>query len=205
VKRAAVTVGIVLAGAGVAAAVRRPGRDGDPVDTSGMPTGMDPPSRRTPLGDAPQARVLPVGREPASLAALARWEPAAPRSVLAQVAAYVWAAPLSLLGVLVGLTTGSWPTVREGVLVFDDTGGLPEQVLRRFGFQAGALGHVVVARRLTPATFAHELVHVRQAERFGPVLAPLYLGLLAVYGYARHPLERAARIAGRRILDESRP
>jgi hypothetical protein len=58
---------------------------------------------------------------------------------------------------------------------------------------------VVVARgQPSAALLAHELVHTRQAERLGPFMAPVYLGLLARYGYLRHPMERAARRAGRR-------
>ncbi|MDP8931826.1 MAG: hypothetical protein M3O70_25470, partial [Actinomycetota bacterium] len=77
-------------------------------------------------------------------------------------------------------------------------------VLRSRGFDAGAFGHVIVAAGDPhDHLLAHELVHVRQAERLGPLMAPVYLGLLAVYGYARHPLERAARRAAHSAAGES--
>ena len=46
----------------------------------------------------------------------------------------------------------------------------------------------------TPTLWAHELVHVRQAEIFGAFMAPLYLWLLARHGYHSHPMEMAARL-----------
>jgi hypothetical protein len=46
----------------------------------------------------------------------------------------------------------------------------------------------------SPSLIAHELVHTRQAERFGVGFGPVYVGLLARYGYRQHPMERAARL-----------
>lgn len=45
------------------------------------------------------------------------------------------------------------------------------------GFLALALGHVVLARTdaVLEAVRAHELVHVRQAERWGPFFLPAYV------------------------------
>ncbi|MEX0705789.1 MAG: hypothetical protein WD041_04155, partial [Nitriliruptoraceae bacterium] len=45
---------------------------------------------------------------------------------------------------------------------------------------------------------AHEAVHVRQFERLGPLMVPVYLWLAARHGYRDHPLERAARLGARR-------
>jgi hypothetical protein len=88
-----------------------------------------------------------------------------------------------------------------GVLLFSPARGPAAQFLRVRGFSAMTIGHVVVARiEPSEALLAHELVHVRQAERLGPLMAPLYLALMAVYGYARHPMERAARLAQRRSM-----
>ncbi|MGL5096793.1 MAG: hypothetical protein ACRDD1_14455, partial [Planctomycetia bacterium] len=62
------------------------------------------------------------------------------------------------------------------------------------------LGHVVLGRdraRLD-ATRAHEAVHVRQYETWGPFFIPLYLGLSAVLylrgrdAYRENPFEREA-------------
>lgn len=129
---------------------------------------------------------------------LEAWEPAPLSHPLAKVAARVWASPLSAVGVLVGLAGGASPRIRHGVLLFAPLRGVPRAVMRRRGFAAAALGHVVLSIPAQPPVrlLAHELVHTRQAERLGPLLAPLYLGLLARHGYRRHPLELAAyRIA----------
>jgi hypothetical protein len=48
------------------------------------------------------------------------------------------------------------------------------------------------------ALLDHEALHVRQAERLGPLLFPVYVWLNAVYGYRDHPLERGARLGARR-------
>lgn len=139
------------------------------------------------------------GWEPALLRVLAGWKPRAPARGAARAAAYVWASPITLVGLLVGAAAGVRPTVRDGVLLFSHARAITGAVLRTRGFTAGTLGHVVVAiNDPDPALMAHELIHTRQAERFGPLMAPLYLGLLAAYGYRRHPMERAARDATRR-------
>lgn len=143
--------------------------------------------------------VAPVG-EPDMLSALARWVPAAPVGRLQRLAAYVWAAPLSLLGLLAGASSGSTPTVLDGIVWFAPAGGPVMAVLGGLGFRAITLGHVVVSQlEPTPALIAHEHCHARQAERLGPLMGPLYLVLLARYGYARHPMERAARRAARDV------
>ncbi|MEX0658399.1 MAG: hypothetical protein WD080_04640 [Egibacteraceae bacterium] len=188
----------VTAATGVAVARRALARIEPPTNITGAPVPLDRPFRPR-LGSAPDARILPPRWEPLGLSALARWEPAPPRRAVARAAAYAWAAPLTAVGLLVGGLAGVRPRVREGVLLFADARGPAGAVLRSRGFSAGAIGHVVVALNdPSPRLFAHELAHVRQAERLGLGLAPLYLGLLAVYGYARHPLERAARVAARR-------
>jgi len=105
---------------------------------------------------------------------------------------------MSAIGLLVGATTATRPRVRDGVLLFAPAGGLAGAVLRLRGYAAITLGHVVIARvDPGPRLMTHELVHTRQAERLGPLFAPVYLALHAAYGYARHPFERAARLAGR--------
>ena len=108
---------------------------------------------------------------------------------------YVWAAPNSLVGLLGGLTTRSRPVRWRGVLLFEDTDGGLARFLRWRGFAAITLGHVIVANRpLSDGLLAHELEHVAQAERWGPLYYPAYL-LGSVLGYRRNPFERAARRA----------
>lgn len=127
---------------------------------------------------------------------LATWVPSEPPTVPLRLAARLWAAPITAVGLLVGALAGVAPRIRDGVVVFAPARGLTGRVIRRRGFAATGLGHVVIAiEEPSPALLAHELVHVRQAERFGPLMAPVYLVLLAVHGYHQHPMERAARLA----------
>lgn len=137
--------------------------------------------------------------EPAIASRLATWSPTPPAGPLARFVAYTWAAPLTAAGLLMGAASGSKPYRHEGALVFADAGGLAARMLRWRGFTAATLGHVIVAvGQPSPALLRHELTHVRQAERFGPLFAPLYLAALARYGYRRNPFERAAYLAGQR-------
>ena len=72
--------------------------------------------------------------------------------------------------------------------------------LRWRGFAAITLGHVIVTnRRLNDGLLAHELEHVAQHERWGPLYYPAYL-LGSVRGYRRNPFERAARQAADAVL-----
>jgi hypothetical protein len=137
--------------------------------------------------------------EPAIASRLATWSPTPPAGPLTKVVAYAWAAPLTAAGLLLGAASGSKPYLHEGALVFADAAGLAGRMLRWRGFTAATLGHVIVAvGRPSAALLRHELTHVRQAERFGPFFAPLYLAALVRYGYRRNPFERAAYLAGRR-------
>ena len=96
--------------------------------------------------------------------------------------AYVWAFPVTLLGlVLVLLARSTGGTLNRVGGVLEVSGGWPARVLRRkFPFSgpvaAITLGHVVVAvsEAALNATRAHEQVHVRQFERWGPLLLVLY-------------------------------
>jgi hypothetical protein len=97
---------------------------------------------------------------------------------------YIWASPNTLLGLLWAIAarlTGGGVSSHSGVI--EAHGGLAASVLRRLPFVRGGaaaitLGHVVLAR--TPEeldrTRAHERVHVRQYETWGPLFLPAYLG-----------------------------
>lgn len=206
--RRLVVLAVLAAGSG-ALAVRRARRgaaggvlvDGAPVtDLSGAPTTLSSQAR-TAVGVRGAAQVAPPAWEPELLSRLARWEPRPPSGPAARLLAYLWASPMTVAGLLAGLTSGARPRARAGVLMFAGARGPAGAFLSRRGFNAFALGHVVVSRaEPSEALLVHELVHVRQAERFGPAMAPLYLALHALYGYARHPMERAARRAQRRAL-----
>ena len=108
---------------------------------------------------------------------------------------YLWAGPNSLVGLVGALTTRSRPVRWRGVLLFEDADGGLARFLRWRGFTAITLGHVIVTnRRASDGLLAHELEHVAQAERWGPLYYPAYL-LGSVRGYRRNPFERAARRA----------
>jgi hypothetical protein len=88
---------------------------------------------------------------------------------------YAWALPATCLGATLGLAAlarGARASVVGGVL--EVAGGMP----RRFGFGAITFGHVIIgqSQACLDACRAHEHVHVRQYERWGVLLFPLYLG-----------------------------
>ena len=98
------------------------------------------------------------------------------------VARYLWAAPNTALGVLLlplVWLTGGRGQIRDGVIEL--YGGVLDPLLRycvpiRGGAEAMALGHIVIAVscRALEETRAHERVHVRQYERWGPFFLPAY-------------------------------
>ena len=127
---------------------------------------------------------------------VAAWIPEPPRSAAGRVASLAWAAPISVAGLLAGMASLVRPRLVAGVVLFAPARGLSGWVLRRRGFAAIGLGHVIVSLEEPSARLlAHELAHVRQAERLGPLMAPAYLSFLAVHGYQRNPFEQAARVA----------
>lgn len=125
-----------------------------------------------------------------------------------RILARAWAAPTTLLGLALAtlaLPGGRWRRV-AGVL--EASGGWLPRLLGRVpiggGAAAVALGHVVLARdqAALDRTRSHERVHVRQAERWGPLFVPAYLlvaGWLLLRRrdpYRQHPFEVEAREAG---------
>jgi hypothetical protein len=120
--------------------------------------------------------------------------------------AYLWTLPTTAVGLLfvpAALISGGGMQVVDGVL--EVYGGLVASFLRscaplRGGASAMTLGHVVIGRStdLLDLTRAHERVHVRQAERWGPLFIPAYLFLsLLVHirggrAYEDNPFEREA-------------
>jgi hypothetical protein len=121
---------------------------------------------------------------------------------------YLWALPVTLIGMLVALVacvSGGRLNRVEGVL--EAAGGWPAWVLKRgFPFSgpvaAMTLGHVVVgvSSNALAATRTHERAHVKQFERWGVLLLVLYplAGLLAwARGgnpYRDNQFEREARL-----------
>ena len=123
---------------------------------------------------------------------------------LLKIVRYLWAMPTSAVAfplVTANALCGGQAIVWHGIL--EVQGPLVHKVLHHRTFQAAALtlGHVILcadddARRRFRA---HELVHVQQAERWGPLFLPLYLGMAAWtwrktgHGYWHHPWEVEAR------------
>jgi len=116
---------------------------------------------------------------------------------------YVWAGPNSCLGVCVGMLSlccGGGIVAKGGVVGF--TGKLIDAIFERLPIQpiAMTLGHVVLARNRDCflITLPHEMVHVRQYERWGPLFIPAYLccsvGVRLRGGdpYRDNPFEREA-------------
>lgn len=91
-------------------------------------------------------------------------------------------------------------TFRRGVVGF--TGRLIDVIFERLPIQpiAMTLGHVVLARNQDcfVITLPHELVHVRQYERWGPLFIPAYLCCSAIISarggdsYRDNPFEQEA-------------
>jgi hypothetical protein len=118
----------------------------------------------------------------------------------------VWASPASALGLmagLLGLATGG--QIRRRGRVLECYGGFVNWLLERMfprplGALAMTLGHVVLGRNeaALDVTRKHELVHVEQYERWGPLFIPTYLLCSLVLwlrgrdGYHDNPFEQEA-------------
>jgi hypothetical protein len=119
--------------------------------------------------------------------------------------AVLWASPYTLLGLflgVVGLCTGGRARIRGRVVEF--YGGGVKWLLHQFVFGEGAmaftLGHTVLGQTdaALDISHQHEIVHVRQFERWGPLMGPAYLGctlvlwLMGRRPYHDNPFEREA-------------
>lgn len=121
---------------------------------------------------------------------------------------YFWAGPTTLVGLALAfaLLGRGRATLIDGVV--EAHSPLLGRALAWFtplagGAAAITLGHVVIGRNAVAleSTRAHERVHVRQYETWGPLFVPAYFaaGLLAL-ARGRHPyfdnyFEREARLA----------
>ncbi len=119
--------------------------------------------------------------------------------------AVIWASPYTILGLLIGMVgvcTGGHARIRGRVIEFH--GGSVKWLLQQFFFGEGAmaftLGHTVLGQTDAALDICrdHELVHVCQFERWGPLLGPAYLGCSLVLWlmhrrpYRDNPFERQA-------------
>lgn len=110
---------------------------------------------------------------------------------LRQLLLYLWVAPTSLPGLMflpfIRLSGGGYQII-DGVLELH--GGIVKRLLAKYtllegGASAMTLGHVVLGQDLDALDWsrAHERVHVRQCERWGPFFLPAYgiASLLAMF------------------------
>ena len=120
--------------------------------------------------------------------------------------AIIWASPYTLLGLFlggIGLCTGGSARIRGPVVEF--YGGGVKWLLKRHplsveGAMACTLGHTVFGQTEAALDISrdHEMVHVRQFERWGPLMGPAYLGCCLVLWLMRrkpywdNPFEREA-------------
>ena len=119
--------------------------------------------------------------------------------------AILWASPNTALGLtvgMVGLLTGGRMRVRPPVIEF--YGGAVKWLLTgmtKWPFAiALTLGHTVLGQTdaALDISHEHELVHVRQYERWGPLFVPAYLLCSAILwiqrkdAYRDNPFEREA-------------
>jgi hypothetical protein len=119
----------------------------------------------------------------------------------------LWASPYTLFGLsigLIGLCTGGGARRWDGVIEFH--GGAVEWLLNRLpipgpgGATAITFGHAILGRTESSLDVVHdhEMVHVRQYQRWGPFLGPAYLSCSLVLWlkgddpYRDNPFERQA-------------
>jgi len=95
-----------------------------------------------------------------------------------RAAAYAWAAPISIAGLVVAALAGARVAWRDGVVEAHGPGiaWWFDRIAPRRGILAMTLGHVVLGRDpvALDATRAHERVHVKQCERWGVAFVPAY-------------------------------
>ena len=127
------------------------------------------------------------------------------RPKLLSLAAILWTLPNTLIVLLlggIGLCFGGRVQIRDGAIEFFD-GGVKRLIHCLPGGQftlALTLGHTILGQTSAALDISrsHEHVHIRQYERWGPIMLPAYLlGLvLAVLRgkrfYRDNPFEREA-------------
>ncbi len=105
-----------------------------------------------------------------------------------RVLAYVWALPTTSVGLAAaGLALATGGKARWVMGVIEVHGGFATWALMRVvpmkgGATAMTLGHVVIGRDVEGLEWsrAHERIHVKQCECWGPFFFPAYLGASAI-------------------------
>ena len=123
-----------------------------------------------------------------------------------KIVLYIWAGPTTMIGiplVFLSAITGGNIRIRDGVLQAHGRAVgflLQHCTLLPGGAAAITMGHIVLAQNqeTMDRAWRHELIHVRQVERWGPFFIPLYLllSLIAKFrgldAYRDNPFERVA-------------
>ena len=137
-----------------------------------------------------------------------------PLSWITTLLGVLWAAPVTAFGILLALpvvlSRGQMQIVRGPTLAVLVRGPVADTMLRRHPFgvmNAMAIGHVVIAMHdgLSARVLVHELAHVRQAERWGPLFPFAYLAssawaaLRGKDAYWHNRFEVAARKAEKHV------
>ena len=119
--------------------------------------------------------------------------------------AIIWAAPYTLLGLtlgFMGVCTDGHARIRGRAVEF--YGGMVTWLVKRLPSGqftlAVTLGHTVLGQSDASLDVAHdhEMIHVRQYERWGPLMGPMYLlcalvlWLVGAHPYRDNPFEREA-------------
>ncbi|MFN0051927.1 MAG: hypothetical protein ACKV0T_07030 [Planctomycetales bacterium] len=120
-----------------------------------------------------------------------------------QMVFYLWVLPVTAAGIILALLAGmSGGSMRLRAGIVEAHGGCLRWLLRggrlRGGGAAMTLGHAILARDATclARSRSHELLHVRQFEKWGPLMLPIYwsigfwLACRGLHPYLDHPFER---------------
>ena len=125
--------------------------------------------------------------------------------MLSQILGIIWASPYTLIGLFlgaIGLCTGGSARIRGRVIEFH--GGAVKWLILRLPHGqftlAFTLGHTILGQSDASLDISHEheMVHVRQYERWGPFMGPayllssLFLWLTGRRPYRDNPFERQA-------------
>ena len=126
-------------------------------------------------------------------------------AALLRIVVVVWALPYTLLGLcigILGLATGGRVRVRSSVVEFH--GGAVKVFVSLLPPKPSAMaitfGHTILGQTAAALDIAHghEMIHVRQYERWGPLFGPAYLLASLVLWlrgkdpYRDNPFEREA-------------
>lgn len=130
------------------------------------------------------------------------------RTRLETIARYLWTSPNTLLGLAAAAASLSLPRIHGPIALCYSHRGFAYWFLARRRYCAITLGHLVLMTPEAPeGTLLHEMVHVGQCERWGPLFLPAYLTsmlLARLQGkdpYWENPFEMEARLRQTETLE----